>query len=309
MNFAFKEKIYKALHEKNSIQRYVARRFLFGLFEKLGFHIIGDHFYEIIPNTRFVRKHYTDAPRPIAGLSWNLPAYEAKALELLRKYGGEFRATVSKFGYVENNAYFCGFDALMLYTMVRDEKPRRVVEIGQGVSTRILLAALDKNHGETGVKSTLVTVDPYVRLSDEAHLVGVHMECVRKEIQQLDPVQLLDGCDFLLVDSSHVYKFGSDVEFEFCQLYGNIGKGALIHIHDIFSPYAYPLWHFTRRRQFWNEQYILENFLSYNAEFEVALPLHLLFRQSSAFLEAAGKLDRAPDFKSHAMSFYIRRKP
>jgi hypothetical protein len=56
----FKERLYKVFHEKNSVQRYLARRFLFPLLEQLGFHIVGDHFYEPIPNLKALAECYQE---------------------------------------------------------------------------------------------------------------------------------------------------------------------------------------------------------------------------------------------------------
>jgi hypothetical protein len=56
----FKERLYKVFHEKNSVQRYLARRFLFPLLEPLGFQIVGDHFYEPIPNLKALAECYQE---------------------------------------------------------------------------------------------------------------------------------------------------------------------------------------------------------------------------------------------------------
>lgn len=302
-----KENIYKALNETNGIQRYAARRYFFRCFEKLGFHITGDHFYELIPNTTFVKKHYSDKPRELDGLKWNLSTCEKRALGLIEKYGNEFQAKVQKYGFCEENIYFRGLDALILYAVVRDLKPHKIVEIGQGCSTRVILAALDKVYEESGTSCEFISVDPYARLTSQDTPAGVRFGVIQEEVQRLDPNALLSGCDFLFVDSTHVYKFGSDVEFEFCNLYGKISKGTLIHFHDIYSPYEYPLDWIVDQKRFWNEQYILENFLRYNSDFEIHLPLQLLVRRSESLIKIAKQLPLDPHFLFNGASFYIKR--
>ena len=124
----------------------------------------------------------------------------------------------------------------------------------------------------------------------------------------MDMKPLLENCNFVFVDSSHVYKFGSDVQYEFTSIYPHVSAGTYVHVHDIFSPYEYPLSWAVDRKQFWNEQYLLENFLAFNREFEIFLPLYLLVRQSAALLEGVRALSLEPDFRFHSHSFYFRRQ-
>jgi hypothetical protein len=52
----------------------------------------------------------------------------------------------------------------------------------------------------------------------------------------------------------------------------------IVHFHDIFLPAEYPRAWVMDHHRFWNEQYLLQAFLAYNAAFEVMLAnswLHL----------------------------------
>ena len=113
--------------------------------------------------------------------------------------------------------------------------------------------------------------------------------------------------DLLFVDSSHVLKYGSDVAFEFEYIYPHVPPGVVVHVHDIFSPFDYPKEWMTERKQFWNEQYFLEEFLRFNHEFEVLLPMHLLARESSAVRTSVNDRFSRLGFLPDAQSFYIRR--
>ncbi len=64
------EQFYKLFHEKNAFQRYFARRFLFDSFQRSVFHITGNHFYDLVPDTRFVAGNYSDLPRVRTGINW-----------------------------------------------------------------------------------------------------------------------------------------------------------------------------------------------------------------------------------------------
>ena len=304
------ELLYKALNEKNGVQRYVARRFLFNFFQRLGFHVVGDHFYELMPNTRVVSSKYVDEPRSLRGIDFRIGEYEARSLQLIKAYGGEYREARGKFGFREDNIYFWGFDALMLYLILRELKPARLVEVGQGSSTRIILSALERNTLETGQRVEFVSIDPYARFTKDQVPAGVDFQCLQQELQSVDVDLILKECRFLFIDSSHVYKFGSDVEFEFTRLYTSLSPKTMVHLHDIFSPYQYPLSWMVEQKWFWNEQYLLEAFLTFNNIFEVYMPVYFLHRQSKAFQEAVKglKLDVDAQFRSSGQSFYILRR-
>jgi hypothetical protein len=90
-------------------------------------------------------------------------------------------------------------------------------------------------------------------------------------------VQTVDRClwreleagDILFVDSSHVFKPGSDVEHEFLHVYPSLQSGVLFHLHDIFFPGDYPLaWNLEQSR-FWNEQHVLGAVLENSRRYEV----------------------------------------
>jgi hypothetical protein len=301
------EQFYKLFHEKNAFQRYFARRFLFDFFQRLGFHITGNHFYDLVPDTRFVAANYSDQPRALAGIDWHYARSETLAGRLVKDHGLEYKSERGRFGFTENNYYYFGLDSLMLFAFLRHLKPAKMIEIGQGSSTRVALAALALNTRETGSKCDFISIDPYPRLKENFAPEGVSLRLLTQELQSVDLPPLLENCPFVFVDSSHVYKFGSDVQHEFTQLYPHLRPGTLVHVHDIFSPYEYPLSSAVQRKQFWNEQYFLENFLAFNHAFEVCLPLHLLIRQSAVLREGVRDLSLEPDFKYAGSSFYFQR--
>jgi hypothetical protein len=302
------EQFYKLFNEKNAFQRYFARRFLFDIFQRLGFHITGNHFYDLVPDTRFMAEHYKDEPRSLTGIDWQFAESEVLAARLLDDHGTEYKLERGRFGFTEDNYYYYGLDSLMLFAMLRKIKPAKMIEIGQGSSTRVALAALALNARENGSKCEFVSIDPYPRLTQKFAPEGVNLRLLTQELQSVDLNPLLENCNFIFVDSSHVYKYGSDVQHEFTQLYPLLRPGTLVHVHDIFSPYEYPLASAVQRKQFWNEQYFLENFLAFNHAFEVCLPLNLLIRQSVLLREGVRALSLETDFKYTGSSFYFQRK-
>lgn len=305
---ALKEKLFKAFHEKNAVQRHIARRFLFNVFQRLGLHLTGDHFYEIVPNTRLIAEKYSEAARTLPGIDWRFADGEKRALDLINRHGAEFFETSTRFGFREKNHYFRGVDALMLYLVLRDLKPAKLVEVGQGFSTRIALAALERNAAETGTRPVFVSIDPYPRFQAKDIPGCISLELVQRELQAVETAPLLENCGFLFVDSSHVFKFGSDVAFELTTLYPQLQKNALLHVHDIFSPFDYPRDWMVKDKRFWNEQYALECFLMFNSAFEVHLPVHFLIRQSGKLAQSVRGLRLDEKFKFIGSSFYLKRK-
>ena len=84
----------------------------------------------------------------------------------------------------------------------------------------------------------------------------------------LNIFKTLQENDILFIDSSHVLKLDSDVLFYFTKIFPLLNKNVLVHIHDIFFPYDYPL-DWLKEGRFWNEQYMLYVFLQYNTKFKI----------------------------------------
>jgi hypothetical protein len=94
---------------------------------------------------------------------------------------------------------------------------------------------------------------------------------IERDVQQLDPSWFtgLGSGDILFIDSSHVLKIGNDVWFEYLEVIPRLNPGVIVHAHDIFLPAYYRRETVVRDRWFWNEQYLLQAFLSFNEQFEV----------------------------------------
>jgi hypothetical protein len=86
----------------------------------------------------------------------------------------------------------------------------------------------------------------------------------------LDPFLALERNDILFIDSSHVVKIGSDVNFLLGEVLPRLRPGVYVHVHDIFYPFEYPeAW--IAEGRVWGEAYALKAFLTFNATFEIVL--------------------------------------
>ena len=302
---------FKIRNEPNALPRHLARRFLFGLFERLGLHITGDHFYEPIPNLRDLEATYDGTPRSIPGHDLSIARFETAHAQRLQAYATEFESAAAKFGYDPTNYFFRGADALSWHSLLREIKPATVVEIGQGVSTRIAIAALEMNAADGAPPATLLSIDPHPRLRDDTlHPEHTKLEQIHQPIQSMpkdDLLARLGPNTVLFVDSSHVHKHGSDVWHLMREIYPGLPSGTLLHIHDIVLPYPWPKEFYTEQKWFWNEQDMLAAFLAFNTAFEIILPVHLVHRDSALVHSTLASI--LPDFPQADLgySFYLRR--
>jgi len=130
--------------------------------------------------------------------------------------------------------WFPGLDAAAAYALVRYHRPRRIVEIGCGHSTRFFARAI----ADDGLATTLVAIDPDPR----ADLAGLLVDLRRQPVQQVDPALFttLSAGDILAIDSSHVLMPGTDVDLLLNQVLPSLPVGVLVHVHDVFLPDGYP---------------------------------------------------------------------
>lgn len=130
--------------------------------------------------------------------------------------------------------WFARLDAAAAYAMVRSGRPRRIVEIGSGHSTRFMArAAMDEGHG-----CAITCIDPAPR----AAIAGLPLTHVPKVLDEADPAvfaQLAAG-DILFIDSSHIAMPGTDVDRLFGDILPRLPAGVLVHVHDVLLPDAYP---------------------------------------------------------------------
>ena len=140
-----------------------------------------------------------------------------------------------------NQDWFPRLDAAAAYAMVRRLRPRRIVEVGSGHSTRFMARAI----ADGGIDSVLTSIDPRPR----ATLDGLPIKILRQPVQRCgtEPFAALEPGDILFIDSSHRQSAGGDVEFLLQKVLPTLPAGVLLHFHDIFLPDGYPA-HWAWRR-------------------------------------------------------------
>lgn len=206
-------------------------------------------------------------------------------------------------GYRFGNRMFEQGDSELLYSMIRAGKPSRIYEIGSGNSTLVARKAVAANRREDkGYSCEHLCVEPY----EAAWLEKTGIQIVRERAEKLgtDFFAELDDGDLLFIDSSHIIRPQGDVLFEFLELLPSLNPGVLVHVHDIFTPRDYPKEWVLDVQRLWNEQYLLEAFLSHNSQWSVVAAANYLKHHHFEAFQAA-----CPNLRSHHEpgSMYIRR--
>lgn len=234
------------------------------------------HYYEPLADPAQFRRPLA-AERRLPGIDWNIPGqleflqtlhWQHEIPDLLSPASGalEFRL---------NNGSFESGDAEYLYQLIRAIKPKRLFEIGSGQSTLMACRALARNREESPQYDCRhVCIEPF----EAPWLERARVAVIRQLVEDVDPSLFseLEAGDLLFIDSSHVIRPQGDVVTEYLEILPALRPGVFVHIHDIFSPRDYLSEWVVERMWLWNEQYLVEAFLSGNESWKVVGALNLL---------------------------------
>ena len=237
---------------------------------------IRNHYFEPQFDHRQSRQTFSKE-RILPGIDWNTD----EQLSILGSFSfAEELLTVPREGanrlsfHMENGSFESG-DAEYWYQLIRTIKPRRIFEIGSGNSTLMAVKAINKTRAEDpGYTCKHVCIEPY----EQPWLEQTGLAVIRERIEDLDPgfFSELEENDILFIDSSHVIRPQGDVLLEYLYLLPSLNKGVIVHVHDIFSPRDYPEQWLKDEVRLWNEQYLLEAFLTHNADWKIIGALNYL---------------------------------
>lgn len=264
--------------------------------DRWGYHLRPIHYYEPIPDFRTITSQQLERRREFRSIDFRWD----EQLRLLRELADGYRDELQQLDREDfRNDYFAGFDAAVYYSLIRYLKPKRVIEIGSGYSTRFANKALTRNAND----ATLTCIEPH---PERLNCRKLNLDLIQKRVEEIDVdfFSQLEANDILFIDSSHTVKFGSDVCYEFLDVLPTLKPGVWVHVHDIFFPHDYPAEWLLKRRLALNEQYLLEAFLSFNREFQIALANHWLMLDHTAAVNELWNDDGV----SSSFWFYRRRE-
>ena len=274
--------------------------------QTLGVFPIQNHYYEPMFDTRGLAD--LRQPRHLPGIDLNTNAQLALLasfndieglanLQLTQGHG----APISSF-YFENASFMSG-DAELWYHVVRHFKPRRIIEIGSGHSTKIARLAIQRTtEYEPSYECHHTCIEPY----EASWLEQLGVKVIRDKLEDVDQdiFSSLEKNDILFIDSSHIIRPQGDVLVEYLEILPKLATGVIVHIHDIFTPRDYLDEWVHKEILFWNEQYILEAYLSDSSKYEVLLAGNMLKNEFYDLLKS--KCPYLTPAREPG-SFYIRR--
>ena len=235
------------------------------------------HYYSPIVNTaQLASGKYLDgvAADPLLGVDLKEATILATFDRLARHFVAidfpETKADTHRY-YFQNDFYTYG-DAMFLSAMICEFKPPRIVEVGSGYSSAVILDTLD-SLGAGDTKCTFIEPFPerlrmLLRPQD-----GQRVRILETGIQDvpLSTFETLEAGSFLFFDTTHISKTGSDVNHEVFQILPRLRPGVIVHFHDVFDQFEYPKRWIIDENRSWNELYLLRAFLMYNSKFETIL--------------------------------------
>lgn len=205
----------------------------------------------------------------------------------IKKYFKDFDYPIEDDGksrfYIKNISYPIT-DALVLFSMIKDIKPKKIIEIGSGFTSALMM---DVNERFFNNKIDITFIEPYPELliSKMNREDKKRYKVIPNGVQEVPVKEFLrlEKGDILFIDSTHVSKFNSDVNYELFNILPNIKAGVTIHFHDVFDGFEYPL-KWLEDGWAWNEDYLLRAFLSGNTNYEVLMMNDYMTRRHSDLL-------------------------
>jgi SAM-dependent methyltransferase len=249
------------------------------------------HYYSPIPSLADVdayrQRFGAPSPATLGAIDLRLDAQVSLLSELQPFYAeqpfSEQPGVATRYWF--DNPSFGAADALALYGMLRRLRPSRVVEVGTGWSSSVILDTCERF---LGWKPELTFVEPYPERFESLLRAGDrdHFRLLVQPVQSvpLEEFTALEDGDVLFIDSTHVARVGSDVNAELFDVLPALRRGVYVHLHDIFYPFEYPL-EWVEEGRGWNEAYIVRAFLEYNDAFEIVLFNDFVAQHARARLE------------------------
>ena len=217
-----------------------------------------------------------DLPTPTLDPDAGLRFARTHLAAALAEFDPPYEPSPGAFGLL--NPWYGPVDAHVLYAMVRAFRPRRVLELGGGYSSLVVAEACARN-ARDGSEALHTVVDPQPR-AELAPAIEATARLERRDAATL-PLECFTGLmpgDVLFVDTSHVVERGGEVNRMVLEVLPRLAEGVLVHFHDVFLPYEYPRSFFARGDAY-TEQYLLQAYLTENANWEVLFAAHVVWRE------------------------------
>jgi hypothetical protein len=261
-------------------------RLLFEHAQRLGFDVLPRHYYSEVPDIAALRDDQRwRSPFSFAGVRgadigeqlavvtrWCPPAVVQRS-----DVYGQACATAGEIGYGP-------IETQMLFCFIQTVRPRRVIQVGCGVATDVMLRA----SSDAGYSLQITCIEPYPSeyLRRRAANGDIELLEQRAELVDLARFTALAPGDLLFVDSTHAVKPGSEVSRLILEVLPRLVIGCYVHFHDIYWPYLYAPGLLADDLFFWNEPALLYAFLINNDRFTARVSMSMLHHSEPQGLQA-----------------------
>ena len=246
---------------------------LYNKIDQQGFFNAG-HYYSPIPHREDI-KHFKKKNDSLKPQLPDINLNREKQKQILSDYVKFYKDLPfpenkkENFRYFYNNDYFGYSDAIFLFSFLLKNKPKKIIEIGSGFSSAVILDTIENFFPK---RPDVIFIEPNPeRLNNLIFEKDRNnFKLINKKLQEtsIDIFSKLKTGDLLFIDSSHVIKYGSDLQTLFFNILPFLPEGVFVHFHDIFYPFEYP-YEWLKKGIYWNEIYFLRAFLSYNYNWEI----------------------------------------
>lgn len=276
----------------------------FELAQRFGVDVLPRHFYSEIPDIHELRNDDKwKLPRSMKGIRGaDVETQLAFAQDCVTEplQAALMRQDIHRIGCAENGAVGYGLvEAEFLYCFIGRHKPGKVIQVGSGVSTSVILhAAKDANY-----RPEITCIDPYPThfLQEAARRGDITLLPQKCQNVDLSLYTALGPGDLLFVDSTHTVKPGSEVNLLILEVLPRLNPGVFVHFHDIYFPYDYS-WSVLTSLVFPNESVLLEALLTDSPRYSILVSLSMLHHANSPELK---KL--LPHYQPEPMDHGVRR--
>lgn len=259
----------------------------FELGQRFGIDVLPHHFYSGVPDIHELRhENKWKSPRSMKGIrGTDIGTQLAFAQDCVTEplQASIMRQNIHQTSCAENGAVGYGpIEAEFLYCFIGRHKPGKIIQVGSGVSTSVILhAAKDVNY-----RPEITCIDPYpTHFLQEAARRG-DITLISQKCQDVDfsLYTALGPGDLLFIDSTHTVKPGSEVNLLILEVLPRLNPGLFVHFHDIFFPYDYSTSVLTTLF-FPNESILLEALLTDSPRYSILVSLSMLHHANSQGLK------------------------
>lgn len=247
------------------------------------------HYYSVIPlidDVKLINDKIFSRKDDLCGIDFDINR-QIVFLEKFRTLFNEEPFVLSKqLRFDIENDSFSFDDAPILHYFLREVKPKKIIEIGSGNSSALMLDTNDLYLNKTIKDFTFIDIDLAMLKRNLLPNEETNYVLIEKPIQQVDIniFKKLTKDDFLFVDTSHVSKIGSDLHTILFKIVPILNSGVYIHFHDIRYPFEYTE-DLVKNNVFWTEAYLLRAFLMYNKSFEICFWLNSIVNQNNTNID------------------------